>query len=441
VRYGFPPCSAYYGQEIATTVPPAYGYQPPWAVCGYTPPQYESAYGLTPEVNEGDNGHGVTIAIVDAYAEPSLLSDNNHYDKLHGVAPFARGQFREIVPNSFDLFNKCSAPEWGEEQTMDVESSHGLAPGANLVYVGGANCGNGLLNAWAQTIDNHVADVISDSWLDGTEFLPVSTIDFYQRFAEEAVLTGISVNFSSGDDGDEIKASGQKQVSLPASDPYVTAVGGTSIAIGASGQYLFEHGWENAYSTLENGAWTPPPPGAYSSGSGGGTSQIFAQPSYQVGVVPASISEVFGSTPARAVPDISMAGDPNTGFLVGETQAFPDGTYYSEYRLGGTSLSSPLFAGVEADLDSALGTPVGFINPDVYPLVGSSALHDIVPPKKPIAEARIDYLNGVTPAGGTFIRLRTMDVQFTSIHSGPGYDDETGVGTPNGDKFFDALGG
>jgi len=438
VNFGFPPCSAYYGQESATTVPTAYGSPPSWAICGYTPPTLASAYGITPEVTAGDNGTGVTIAITDAYAESTLLADNNKYDNLHGVAPFAPGQFSEILPkNGFNEVNACGGSSWGEEQALDVESSHGMAPDAKVVYVGAANCGNALNNAWAKAIDDHIADVITDSWGDEGEAVPASMVDFYNTFAEEAALTGISVNFSSGDDGDEVFATGKKQVDFPGTDPYLTAVGGTSIAVGADGQYLFEHGWENAYSTLTNGVWTPAPPGVYSSGSGGGTSKLFAQPYYQQAAVPASISEALGPKPMRAIPDVSMVGDPVTGFLVGETQAFPAGTHYGEYRLGGTSLSSPLFAGVEADLDSALGAPLGFANPVLYRLVGTSAVHDILAPTSPIAEARVDYLNEVN--GATFVRLRTMDVQFTSIHSGPGYDDETGVGTPNGAAFFTAL--
>ena len=70
----------------------------------------------------------------------------------------------------------------------------------------------------------------------------------------------------------------------------------------------------------------------------------------------------------RVEPDISMDADPTTGMLVGETQTFPDGTYYDQYRIGGTSLSSPLFAGVMALADQAAGGPLGFVNPLLYKL-------------------------------------------------------------------------
>jgi len=187
---------------------------------------------------------------------------------------------------------------------------------------------------------------------------------------------------------------------------------------------------------LTNGAWTPAPPGDYSSGGGGGTSDLFTQPWYQAGKVPASISQANGSTPMRAVPDIAMPGDPNTGFLVGETQVFPDGTYWDQYRIGGTSLSSPLLAGVVAVANQAHHHPLGFINPLYYKLLGTSALHDIVAPTSPVAQVRTEFVNGVDNSQGKLYRLQTVDVQSSTLHDTPGYDNETGVGTPRGPAFF-----
>jgi subtilase family serine protease len=206
---------------------------------------------------------------------------------------------------------------------------------------------SGLDDAWAGAIDNHIADVITNSWTNGVDDLPdlgAAYVAFYQQFSLEAALTGITVNFSAGDSGDHTSGGtdlASKTVEFPADLPYVTGVGGTSILIGKRGEWLGEFGWQNAYSTLSAGAWSPNPPGNYSSGGGGGTSQLFAQPFYQVDNVPASISQYYGGSPMRAVPDIAMAGDPNTGFEVGQTQVFPDGTYWDQFRLGGTSLSSP----------------------------------------------------------------------------------------------------
>jgi subtilase family serine protease len=320
-----------------------------------------------------------------------------------------------------------------------------MAPGAKIVYVGATDCSTGLDTAWAETIDNHVADIVSNSWGNATDdvnLLGAATVQFYQQFSMEAALTGITVNFSSGDAGDETSGGANPQnktVDFPADLPYVTGVGGTSIGIGSHGQYLWEHGWQSSYSNLANGAWSPAPPGTYSSGGGGGTSVLFGQPFYQKGKVPSSISKAFGGKPMRAVPDISMAGDANTGFIVGQTQVFPDGTYWDQYRIGGTSLSSPLLAGMIAVANQFAHHALGFVNPLYYKLLNTPALHDIKAPSSPIAEVRTDFVNGVDASDGLRYRLRTVDVQTTTIHSGPGYDDETGVGSPNGAAFFIGL--
>ena len=174
---------------------------------------------------------------------------------------------------------------------------------------------------------------------------------------------------------------------------------------------------------------------AYSSGGGGGTSVLFAQPWYQRGVVPASISKYFGSTPMRTVPDISMPGDPNTGFRVGQTQEFPDGTYYDEYRIGGTSLASPLLAGMQAIANQKAHHALGFVNPLYYAELGTAALRDIKAPARPLYQARANYVNSVDASEGRAYLLEQVDVQTSTIHSTPGYDAETGVGTP-GPRFF-----
>jgi subtilase family serine protease len=134
----------------------------------------------------------------------------------------------------------------------------------------------------------------------------------------------------------------------------------------------------------------------------------------------------------RAVPDISAVADPNTGYLIGETQTFPDGSQkYSEYRLGGTSLSSPLVAGIMALTNQAAGHPLGFINPLLYSLAGTSAITDVTSPSSTIAMVRANYLNGVDASNGLGYVLRTAN-QTQSLVTAPGYDDVTGLGTPTG---------
>jgi hypothetical protein len=143
-----------------------------------------------------------------------------------------------------------------------------------------------------------------------------------------------------------------------------------------------------------------------------------------------------------------MDGDPTTGMLVGETQAFPDGTYYDQYRIGGTSLSSPLFAGVMADADQAAGAPLGFVNPAIYALASSpataGAFYDVVPGPQQ-ALVRNDYLDGLDAEEGTITSVRTLDYQgreeFCSgtgnctkqkvaLETALGFDSMTGIGAP-----------
>src|SRR5262249_51369153 len=140
----------------------------------------------------------------------------------------------------------------------------------------------------------------------------------------------------------------------------------------------------------------------------------------------------------RAVPDIAAVGDPNTGFIMGQTQTFPDGTVkYGEVREGGTSLSSPLFAGIMALADQAAGPPHGFANPPFSRLAGSAAFHDIVSPVSTVAVVRTNFNNNVDASAGLSYRLRTMN-QTLSLQTTSGYDDVTGLGTPT-NAFLAAL--
>ncbi len=449
-RYGVQPCSSYYGQKIATNKPTAYGRHQPYVICGYTPSQYQSAYGETPLLQKGVNGHGVTVAITDAYAAPTIFTDAQRYSKVHGQPQFTPGQFAQSTPGpgGYNSEKECGPQGWYGEETLDVEAVHAMAPGAKIVYVGATNCGLGLNDAWAGAIDNHVADVITNSWSYGSDNIKQigqAQVKFYEQYSMEAALTGITVNFSSGDSGDGTDGGTKPQdktVGFPSDLPYVTGVGGTSVYIGKQGQWLAEYGWESDYTSLVKGAWDPAPPGSFTSGGGGGTSVLFRQPFYQRGKVPASISQYWGKTPMRAVPDIAMPADPNTGFEVGETQVFPNGTYWAQYRIGGTSLASPMLAGVVAVADQYSRHALGFINPLYYDrMLGTPALHDITAPKTPQAEVRTDYANFLNGSQGKLYRLQTIDVQTSTIHDTPGYDDETGVGTPNGPAFFDTAAG
>ncbi len=449
-----PPCSTYYGEKVATTLPRAYGSKQPYAPCGYVPAQLQGAYGLSRSVAQHFDGRGVTVAITDAYAAPTIRQDANTYARRHGQPTFERRQLRQVLPNSYrygydDTVNGdlCGEQGWYGEETLDVEAVHAMAPGANVTYVASRSCDNAdFARTLNKVVDRHLADIVTNSWGGTDESNGSAQLDrVYQQVFFQAALQGIGMYFSSGDSGDgAADNNGTPTVQAPANSPLVTAVGGTSLAVGRKDQRLFETGWSTSRSSLVDGAWTPPPPGNYLYGGGGGTSRVFAEPWYQQGVVPASLAKRYGPA-GRVVPDISMVGDPTTGMLVGETQTFPDGTVkYSEYRIGGTSLSSPLFAGVMAIADQVYGRPHGFANPAIYQLYdsrrGSRALYD---PRGVNGKAlvRVDYVNGVDDADGTVTSLRTIDAKNdTILRARRGYDDITGVGSPKGEAFVSSIG-
>jgi len=468
-----PPCSASYAKKSDTTDPAYGGGYPgplPYAVCGYVPGQLQGAYGLTPQIAGGITGKGVTVAIVDAYASPTLLSDAQQYSQRNQPGEvLAPAQFSELLSKSFNDTELCEASGWFGEQTLDVEAVHATAPGSNILYVGAKNCLGGLYNSVQQVVDGHLAQIVTDSWGDnGGDLLDSpGTRRSFDNILLMAGGTGIGVLFSAGDNGDEFSTLGMTVADYPPSSPYVTAVGGTSLQVGIGKTRVGELGWSTSKSalcttTLVEGeypecatpllnTWLPPAPGAYDYGGGGGTSYQYPEPAYQEGVVPAALAgrnTAITGIANRVEPDISMDADPTTGMLVGETQTFPNGTHYDEYRIGGTSLASPLFGGAMALADQAAGVPLGFVNPLLYKLTASSsaasAFYDVRPHGKQ-ANVRVDYLNGINTKEGKITSVRVLDYegrevfcsgtgncthQKVALSTGAGFDSMTGIGSP-----------
>jgi subtilase family serine protease len=433
------PCSQYYGQlkakyeaDFTTPLPLFAGKYRDYAVCGYTGQQLRGAYGVTASKL---TGKGVTVAFIDAYESPTLAKDANTYATNHGDSAFAPGQFTLTASKPFTHKKLCGAPGWSNEQTLDVEAIHSMAPAANVLYYGGRSCEDSDLNdSLAQAIQANQASIISNSYGDLGEGVSTAEVQEFNALAEQAAMQGITLNFSSGDDGDDLAATGTKQADFSATDPWVTAVGGTTTAIGANNKVKFATGWgtEKGVLSADGKSWTTP---AFTSGAGGGFSSLFQRPSYQEGVVPAD------APAGRAVPDIAMDADPTTGMLVGETQAFPDGkNKYSEYRLGGTSLASPLLAGEEADaIQHAGGGRIGFANPQIYAMSGNadSPYYDVVHQHAGDANVRADFANGFDASDGVIYSVRTFGTD-SSLKTTKGWDDVTGVGQPT-PSFLTAL--
>ena len=435
------PCSKTYGTIPATVqsdgttpLPKFHGQVRDYAVCGYTPRQFRGAYGVT---SSGLTGKGQSIGIVDAFAAGTILKDANTYAKRHGDQPFANGQFTQNMPKKFHLHpTQCQTPaDWAGEETLDVEAAHGMAPNAHVTYYGAQSCLNqDLQYALGRVDDQDKVTVVSNSYGGPASGETAGDIAAWEQVIVQGEMEGITFLFSSGDNGDWQALLGFKDTDYPASDPFVTAVGGTSTAIGAKNQLLWQTGWGTEKYTLstDGKSWTPSAANPFLYGAGGGFSALFARPSYQSGVV-------HGGS-GRAYPDVALDADPTTGMLVGETQIFPKGVKYDEYRIGGTSESSPLMAGIVADAAQHADGRLGFLNIAVYKLAAAhiGAFDDVTSVHHGDANVRPDFANGVNKFNGYLYSVRTFD-QDSSLLTAPGWDDVTGVGTPNA-VFLTAFG-
>ncbi|MFJ7334627.1 protease pro-enzyme activation domain-containing protein [Streptomyces sp. NPDC101110] len=424
------PFSSYYGSDTASTLPSAYGRKIPYAVKGYTGRQLRAAYGAGTRT-----GKGVRVAITDAYASPTIAYDAGTYAKRQGDAAWKTGQLHQVLPEKYTNTEDCQASGWYGEETLDVEAVHAVAPAADVTYVGAASCADDdLLDALGKVVDQHLADIVSDSWGEVEAAQTPDLAAAYDQVFQLGAVEGIGFYFSSGDDGDEVASSGTKQVDSPADSAWVTAVGGTSLAVGKNDTYLWETGWgtDKANLSADGKSWTDFP-GAFTSGAGGGTSRTVAEPSYQRGVVPDTLAKANGADGNRVVPDIAAIADPNTGFLVGQTQTQPDGKTqaYGEYRIGGTSLAAPTIAAVQALAQEARGRALGFANPAIYAKYGSKVYHDVTddPTGSGLAVARVDFVNGYDATGGLSTSVRSLG-KDSSLAAVKGYDDVTGVGSP-----------
>ena len=426
------PYSTFYGSNVATTLPSAYGTKQPYAPRGYTSPDLRAAYGATPS----ETGVGVRVAVIAAYASPTIGQDVSSYETAVGGPAFRPGQFTQVTPTTYNSIDTCGASGWFDEQSLDVEAVHALAPAANVTLVSSASCHNtDQFDSVAEVVDNHLADIVSNSW---STIDPVTSADkaAFEQLLQQGAAEGIGFYAAAGDNGDQGDLLNGVP-DLPGSDPWVTSVGGTTLAIGQHDRYLWETGWGTNKATLSaDGSTWGALPGTFASGTGGGAVTGDAQPFYQVGVVPNTLSEPAGATtPSRVIPDIAADADPATGLLVGDTQQFPDGTaHFNLHRIGGTSLATPIIAGLQALVQqTGGGVPIGFADPAIYSHYGSPILHDPtgnpLGDNEPPAVIRVDFNNAADATQGTTTTLRTSSLD-TSLTSTTGYDTTTGVGTP-----------
>jgi subtilase family serine protease len=442
-----PGCSRYFAQKTAKFSPAFDGLtKAAVPVCGYSAGQIRGAYGLAP----ADTGKGKTIALIEVGAPDDMFQTLTDYARANGLPAPRRGQYREEAVGPGGSNGACADAAL-EEAAMDSEAAYAMAPGARQLMVDGDDCDtsdNGaeaLLDAMLVPLTGHgataSASIESVSWgLEiGTESsVPLALVKISNSIALRAAAEGVSLLNASGD---------QAGVEPPASDPDITAVGGTTLGVGARGQRVFETGWSTDLGERRgtSGPWYD---GGFVGGTGGGVSSVYGEPGYQKGVVPDSMSRGTTGKPGRAVPDISADADPFTGLLFGLIVVEPNGKTipYQTFRQAGTSTAAPLVAGMVADAEQGQRRNFGFLNPLLYSLAGSRAYHDILP----VSSADPQVERGVYTTGDTYIngkyapgyQVGVNDVQDpggTGQETAPGYDTMTGLGTPNGSAFIEGL--
>jgi subtilase family serine protease len=379
-----------------------------------TPSQCVAAFGLacyTPsEIRTGYNvpasldGSGQTIVIVDAYGSPTLQNDLAVFDAVFGLpTPNLNIIYPEGMPPAFDP-NSGNQIGWAVETSLDVEWSHAIAPDATIdLLIVPTNSGYPLDNAVSYAVQNHLGNVISLSW--GAPEAAIqgkgNNIQLLQadKNYQAAQAAGITVLASSGDNGAS-NGYAFANALFPASDPLVTAVGGTDLFLSDTGAYKSEYTWDDSIPAQCPFGCTQGIFGA----TGGAPSAIFAAPSYQ---------QALSGQTARTTSDVGYNASVYTAVLV-YMSFIPSGFYF----VGGTSEGAPQWAGLVALADQSAGHALGFINPKLYAIGAkkssyNSAFHDI------------------TIGSNAFVG--------PGFSAGPGYDLPTGLGTPDAANLIRAL--
>lgn len=345
----------------------------------YLPSTIYRAYNYSFADRNNIMGNGTTIVIIDAYGDPYLQYDISAFDNITGLPPTQLSV--KYLNNTPLQYNRS----WALETAMDVEWAHASAPGARVMLLIASNPGSSLSDAVSYAISHRLGNVISLSWGAAessiVKQIGVSGLEALSNVYAQAQKENITIMSASGDNGAYDGTSGLA-VNYPASDPLVTGVGGTSLFKYQTKYTESAWGGSNSLGTF---------------GSGGGYSNIFPNPYWQV-------ATNFNSS-NRGVPDVSAVADKYTGVLVifgGDA-----------YKAGGTSLSTPIWAGIAARLDQYAGYSIGFMNPFLYQ-VSRTALYK-------------NAFNQITKGTNGY------------YNASAGWNPVTGLGTPNVTGLMSAL--
>ncbi len=396
----------------------------------YDAPQIETAYDEAPLFANKINGKGETIVIVDSFGSPTIESDLATFDAQFGLP--APPRFTIIQPAgqvpTWDPTNSAMLG-WAGETTLDVEYSHTIAPGANILLVetpvaeteGEAGFPQ-IVKAENYVVNHNLGDVISQSFAATEQTFPSSEALLSLRSAYvNAYNHHITVLGSAGDTGATSYSNvagtllyTHPVVSWPASDPLVTGLGGTQLSLNAAGMRTApDQAWNDSFNENINELFYGNS-GPNALAGSGGKSVVFGRPYYQNGV-----ASVTGNV--RGVPDISMSGACNG--LVDTYQSFP-GETAGWYLSCGTSEASPLFAGIVALADQVARHPLGLINPALYSL------------KAEHAPGIVEVSEGNNTVGFT---QNGKEYTVQGYPAGGQYSMVTGVGTVNAALFVPEL--
>jgi subtilase family serine protease len=416
------PRSAYVPHVVLGATPPSTAdCERQYRLACFNPAQIQQAYNLGPLYRRGIDGRGQTIVLVDPFGSPTIQNDLAVFDRTFGLP--APPSFQVIQPDGPVPSNLG----WAGETTLDVEYAHVIAPRAKLVLaetptdetVGTAGFPE-IVQAEKYVIDRHLATVISQSFGTAEETFPSagSLLDLRGAY-KDAAAHGVTVLASAGDNGptavgtDGTSFYTSPVIQWPASDPLVTAVGGTQLPYDLhSGTFGPATVWNDTLNAAAN-QFRFGDNGPHPRASAGGVSSIFPRPPYQNGVA-GSVGD------GRGVPDISLNASENGFVTVYHSYSSPAGFYNEQ----GTSESSTLFAGIVALASQIAGHPLGLINPALYHLY---ARH---------APGIVDVASGNTNVA---FNQNGTRYSVTGFAANPGYDLASGVGTINAALFVPEL--
>ncbi|HVB21630.1 MAG TPA: protease pro-enzyme activation domain-containing protein [Ktedonobacteraceae bacterium] len=330
------------GTRVAHIMPNA-------TVSGFGPPDLTSAYDAAALQQAGDAGNNQTVAVfeLDGYQSSDITRYLQNYS-------LGSPTISNVLVDGYN----GAAGAGAIEVELDIEVVAAMAPKANQIVYEGPNTTQGVNDTYNKIVTDNKAQVMTVSWGECETASGTSELQTLDSIFKQGAAQGISMYAAAGDSGAYDCNDTNLAVDSPASDPYITGVGGTNLQLNG-GAYGSESVWSNPTDTQRS------PEG---SGGGGGISNTFAQPTWQTG---SGVSNQY-SNGNREVPDVSADADPASGYAVYCTASAAGCPSTGWIEVGGTSAAAPLWAGSTAAINSYLQqqgkSRVGFANPVIYGL-------------------------------------------------------------------------